>query len=183
MNETQLLKQQCELEARGLREIAQLCARTLPLSRRSDGANYIEFIRCCAHYLQYIGDRCEARDADHEAHLRAGAAEAERADLERHRTALLLRRQALAALADALARTDESFSQATTETLSHYCALLAQSGIEESTALAAVAARRYTIEDWRAIARVDADSIREERRLRAEVLRLSDALRGEPRGL
>jgi hypothetical protein len=43
--------------------------------------------------------------------------------------------------------------------------------IDSSERLEALAERRYTIDDWRSIARIDADSVLEERRLWAEVLR------------
>jgi hypothetical protein len=43
--------------------------------------------------------------------------------------------------------------------------------IDSSERLEALAEWRYTIDDWRSIARIDADSVLEERRLWAEVLR------------
>jgi hypothetical protein len=175
MNETQLLRQQCELESRQIREIAALCAGAATSASISD-----VFSIACATYLEYVGERCEARDADHEARLRAAGADHERLDLERLGTQLRARRDALSALAAASPHRAEPLSPPTHEALRRYCELLAQSR-EDSTALMTAAARRYSVEDWRAVARVDADSIREERRLRTEVLRLSDE-RGTARG-
>jgi len=43
--------------------------------------------------------------------------------------------------------------------------------VDASEALERFAERRYSVEDWRAVARVDADSVLEERRLWGEVIR------------
>jgi hypothetical protein len=43
--------------------------------------------------------------------------------------------------------------------------------IDSAERIEALAERRYAIEDWRSVARLDADSVLEERRLWAEVLR------------
>jgi hypothetical protein len=85
-------------------------------------------------------------------------------------------------LAAAHAGASEPLAPGALDALARYAGLLAQSRLEDSQSLMARAEARYTVEDWRLVARVDADSIREERRLRAEVLRLSGDL-DTPHGL
>ena len=66
----------------------------------------------------------------------------------------------------ALARLEEALDAA--RATAAPCATLLADLIEAAARLEALVERRYTIEDWREVARVDADSILEERRLWAE---------------
>jgi hypothetical protein len=124
----------------------------------------------------YFGERSEARDLHHEARLRAESRGDEWTELERFGSATRVRQEALAALTAARTGPGEPLSVEALEALTRYARLLAESRVEDSESLMARASARYTVEDWRRIAGVDADSIREERRLRAEVLRLAGEL-------
>lgn len=196
MNEAQLIRAQLAAEREHLREVAFWCAaaRSAPAVRSRAGGSPTavawrsaeisqEFIMSCINYLLFFMKQEQARGAAClELSSRAPDSPRDAADPHtppRLHGALAPLRAALAAVTTALAElgsTSEAYRPGRAggpEILAQLCrcAALVERLTESRLALEALAERRYTVEDWRRVAHVDADSILEERKLRAEVLR------------
>ncbi len=158
MNEVQLLRAQLAAEREHLREVAALCAAR----RREDNISY-DFIISCTEYLLFRLSKEHARGVALQ-NLQGVAP-------ENLRRALIPVTAAIGELrAQSTARNVATDARQRLELLDR-CAALADQLIESRRALEALAESRYTVEDWRRVACIDADSILEERKLRAEVLR------------
>jgi hypothetical protein len=152
LNEVQLLRQQLRTERQHGRAVAALCER-LTLD---NSFSYDTIVR------YYLDKEC-SRAAAHLTRMSAspaltGAESAALAQLER----------ALGAPASAgvpLARAPASRPAAAR------CAALLLDLIAAAERVETLVERRYSIEDWRDVARVDADSMLEERRLWGEIHR------------
>jgi hypothetical protein len=98
----------------------------------------------------------------------------ERAAIERVRDLLAAAETAAASFGPSLATSDASSTALERARALAELSTRTEALIESRGALEALVSSLYTVDDWRRIAHVDADSIVEERRLRAEVLRQCD---------
>ncbi len=173
LNEVQLLRRQIGLERQHGRELVALGA-ALPREGASSSRMRSEIIseytsRSYDDYIMYYLLREQARAA---AHIQRMSAAGALTDLEREACESLGR--VLGAAANAVANTPADALEASRAAAGGVpaarAALLCEL-IEAAERLEALAERRYAVEDWRHVARVDADSILEEHRLWAEVHR------------
>jgi hypothetical protein len=155
MNESQLIRRELAAQRRHAREIAASW-----ISRDQEFSNEIS-----DNYNSYLLLIIGLQIARIESHLerlrpRSDLSEAERGALDSHRCAFesLLAERARAFAGERVARNAEHLMQL--------------SRIAE--ALDAMAESRYSVDDWRGAAHVDADSILEERRLRKQLLEQAD---------
>ncbi len=182
MNEVQLLKSQLAAERQHLREVAGLCTAGSELVSP-------EFTESCANYILFSMNQERARA---QALLERSSRVRGPADGARGEPAALhALEEGLGAVTVALGELLElrgtrragrggpgavggppgmNGGRQRLEALGRSAALLERL-IVSRLSVQALAEAGYTVEDWRRIARVDADSVLEERRLRAEVLR------------
>lgn len=163
MNEIELLKSQLAAERQHLEEIAARC-------RGGNEQISIYFTANCIKYLLFSIKNERARLEAHAERSRDGADARSAQAIERLRRAFE-QAEAAAARLPALPESAPSKAVSREDALAlTECAELIQRSVEARTALEALEAPRYTVDDWRRIARLDADSILEERRLRTGVL-------------
>jgi hypothetical protein len=153
MNEVQLIRSQIATERQHLRACI------------GDDLYYLSEIY--EKYIRYILNRELSRGASHAARMSRArpltAAEKE---------GLAMLRQALDQAAEALPGFEPSRRGSDSGAAARArCAALLRNLVDSAERIEALAEQRYTIDDWRDIAEVDADSVLEERRLWAEVLR------------
>ncbi len=153
MNEVQLIRQQIGI----VREHVRV------LSRNKNN----HFSNAYDDYIIYALNQEQSRGAAHVQRLSAAGSSAPQEEA------------ALAHLRHALDETAPLLEVATSHTArgskapatpERRAALLCNL-IDSAERVEALAERRYTLEDWRSVARVDADSVLEERKLWAEVVR------------
>jgi hypothetical protein len=171
MNEVQLLRQQIATERRHVREATAIRAAACPAShvtsRDAKLDLHLDISISYDNYLRYFFAKERARARAHIARLsrHAPLAPSEQAALTRLQRALEESADLEAMLAGAVAIAAE-----TNGALAGNTALLCNL-IDANETLEPLAERRYSVEDWRSVAQVDADSVLEERRLWAEVNR------------
>lgn len=165
MNEIQYLRAQLATERRDLAEVVSHCAVATREALRQAADFSHEFLVACANYLMFFIEKERAR----------AAVQLQRphnpGHLEPLRAALAAADQAAARLSSLLEAQDggTTIRDAVADLAGTAAALEALA--DSRAAVMALAASRYTLEDWRRTALVDADGILEERRLHAEVLR------------
>ncbi len=160
MNEVQLIRSQIATE----REHLRACLR--------DNSYYFPDIY--ENYLRYFLDREHSRCAQHAARLSRCARSLSAEEVE----VLASLRQALDHSAEVLPALDRSATRGSDSAAAAAvarCAARLRSLVDSAERIEALAEPRYTIEDWRNVAQLDADSVLEERRLWAEVLRHGSA--------
>jgi hypothetical protein len=151
MNEEQLIRRQLAIERQHLRELAALCGHAQDTLLYYKSMRYMD-------YMRYHLPREHARGAAH-------------IDRMRKRAPLTLAEStALADLQQALTDTGLAQRSCSPGDPPRDAALLCRL-VDALERIEALAEPRYTIEDWRSVARIDADSVLQERRLWAEVLR------------
>jgi len=174
VNEIQLLKAHLASEREHLRALAARSAAAAgpsgPLAR-PDSDLSVEYITSYISYLMFIIRKERARA---EAHAeRFGGAKSqgpmEHAALERLQEALASVATIEVSLRAALAARGAPEARERARELVDAVAVV-EALIDARVALEALASSRYTVDDWRHTAQIDADSILEERRLRAQVL-------------
>lgn len=180
MNEVEFLEAQLAAERRHVHEVASWCAM-LTARGRSESISLDRIYSYCRYLMFYIGKE-EARAA---AHLELAPAPAPARGLESGpapgpalRAASERLRGALVSAREEAARVSAVFAglQAGSPPVSHLDELAQFAErvadlTESRVALATLAAPRYTLDERRRAAHLDADSILEERRLHAEAAR------------
>ncbi|HTX24444.1 MAG TPA: hypothetical protein VMD03_07305 [Steroidobacteraceae bacterium] len=163
MDEVQLIRRQIDTERQHLRAAATALAaaartRDVRADRGTSGDTSCAISESYERYL--LTNREPARCAAHLARLGARGALSPP------------ERTALAQLQDSLTRLRGRVgaAAATDRVDPAELAQLTCEWIESAESLEALAERRYTVDDWRAIAQIDADWILEERRLWAQLL-------------
>ncbi len=164
MNEVQLLRAQLSAEREHWREVVSLCA-----SRRAE--NYIsqDFIISYTNYILFCMSKEHARSTT----LLERSSPGDSGAIDDLRRALFPVTAALGELrrpARTTAHRAVADGRQRLEAL-HRCVVLVDRLIESRRALEALTEHLFTVDDWRRLAHVDANSILEERKLRAEVLR------------
>ncbi len=164
MNEVELIRAQLDAEREHLREVASLGA-----SRRAMDYFSKDFIISYTNYLLFCMSKEHARSTT----LLERSSPGDSGPIDDLRRALTPATAALGELrgpARATAHGAVTDGRQRLEEL-HHCAELADRLIESRRALQALTEHLFTVDDWRRLAHVDANSILEERKLRAEVLR------------
>ncbi|HNR21703.1 MAG TPA: hypothetical protein PKL49_01630 [Steroidobacteraceae bacterium] len=155
MDELAILRGQIATERRHLIAVKGACRAALPAARQTTGAD--EFARIAGDYLQHIGRRMLAQDHAHVVLLRPRLAAGDVAShrlLDELEATLGQLRTALQALETGTDRIAGLFD---------YLDFIDSVMAKRRHALEPLLAAHYSIEDWRAAAFVDADSILEER--------------------
>jgi hypothetical protein len=176
VNEVQLLEAQLACERQHLRALGTSSAAITAPRGLED--IFIGYITSYASYLMFITNKERARAQAHLERFGSGQplGPADHAALEHLRGALASADTIDASLRAAMdARSGATEARERAVAIKHDATVL-EALIEARVALEALAAPRYTVDDWRHTAQVDADSILEERRLREQVLQYRDRL-------
>jgi len=155
MDEIAILRGQLATERQHLAAVKKACRAAL--ARGGDTPGIDGFARACASYLLHIGRRLLAQDQAHTVLLRPRVAPGDAANrqlLDDLETTLGQLRSALQAL---------EASAAPVAGLRDYLDFVDDVLAKRRHVLEPLFAAHYTVEDWRAAAFVDADSILEER--------------------